>query len=138
MLWFISRDVFTVGVAVTRESLTLAHVRSYVIAGGGEYLARCLTGLGPTSTASGANGNLGGLYFKGNRIPNSGEKGPCTQSDIVQVRPGADTAGVINIHRCRALSTAEEGAYTCTMINSAMMNESVRFHIYLNGRSEFT
>ena len=123
---------------VTRELLTLADVSSYVIADSGNFLARCLTGLGPTSTGSGANGDLGGLYFKGNRIPNSGEQGPCTQSDIVQVRPGATTAGVINIHRCRALGTAEEGVYTCTMMNSSMMNQSVRFHVYLYARSEFT
>ena len=131
--------VFTVGVAVTRSTLTLtlADVRSYVIVSSdAPYIARCLTGLGPSSNNNGANALLGGFYFNSNMIPNSGESASCS-SDKIQVRPGADTAGVINIHRCQALGTAEEGIYTCTMMNSSMMDQSVRFHIYLNGRSEF-
>ena len=139
-LWFIYGDVFTVGVAVTRSTLTLtlADVRSYVIVSSdAPYIARCLTGLGPSSNNNGANALLGGYYFNGNMIPNSGESASCS-SDKIQVRPGADIAGVINIHRCQALGTAEEGIYTCTMMNSSMMDQSVRFHIYLDGRSEFT
>ena len=137
--WFITRRVFTVGVVLTRESLTLDHVTSYVTAGNGEFLARCLTGLGPTSTSPNANGALGGLYFNGNKVPNSGESASCPRrTNGIQVRPGATTAGVTNFHRCGTLSTAHEGVYTCTMMNSTMMRESVRFHIYLNGRSEFT
>ena len=131
------RGVCTVGVAVTRTSLTLADVSSYVIVSSdAPYIARCLTGLGPNSTHNGANSLLGGLYFNGTMIPNSGESASCGSSDIVKVRPDTDTAGVINIHRCEALGSDEEGIYTCTMMNSSMMEQSVRFHIYLNGRSE--
>ena len=132
------RDVFTVGVVVTKDSLTLANVRSYVISGGGApFLARCLTGLGPNGTTNGANGDLGGLYFNDTMIPNSGEQANCSGlTGIIQIRPGSTTAGVTNFHQCGSLNTDNEGVYTCTMINSAMMNESVRFNIYLNGRSE--
>ena len=154
LLWFMYRGVFTVGVAVTEviytgntiSSQALASSNaltdySYVNARGGNpngatLLARCLTGLGPNGTNDGANGVLGGLYFKGTMISNSGELGPCTTSDVIQVRPGGGIAGVTNILQCAAFTTDNEGVYTCTMMNSSMMNQSVRFHIYLNGRSE--
>ena len=136
------RGVFTVGVAVTHTSLTLADALtdySYVNAKDGDlngvWLARCLTGLGPSSTSNGANGALGGFYFNGNMITNSGEGGPCS-SNVIQVRPGGGVAGVTNAHQCGVFSTAVEGVYTCAMRNSSMMNESVRFGIYFSGRSE--
>ena len=153
LLWFMYRGVFTVGVAVTEVmyntdgtarsyALTSANALtdySYISARGGDpngaHLVRCLTGLGPTSTSNGANGALGGLYFNGNMIPNSGEQASCS-SDVIQVRPGGGIAGVTNIHQCEAFSTAVEGIYTCTMMNSSMMNESVRFGVYFTGRSE--
>ena len=41
LLWFMYRGIFTVGVVVTKDCLTLANVCSYVIAGGGApFLAR--------------------------------------------------------------------------------------------------
>ena len=143
LLWFMYRGVFTVGVAVTRgDAFTLNNALAdylYINASNGNpkgvQLARCLTGLGPTNTSNGANGALGGLYFNGTMIPNSGEQGPCS-SDVIQVRPGGSVAGVTNIHQCGAFSTAAEGVYTCTMINSSMMNQSVRFGVYFIGRSE--
>ena len=133
------RGVFTVGVVITRDVLTLANVRSYVTArsgtGRGNFIARCLTGLGPTDISRNANNNLGGLYFYGNMIPNSSESASCG-SDVIQARPGSTIAGVINFHQCQQFTTDNEGVYTCTMINSAMMNQSVRFGIYFTGRSE--
>ena len=135
------KDIFTIGIVLIRGntfSYTGARANySYVSINAGnsrtEYLTRCFTGLGP----SGNNGNgvLGGLYFKGNRIPN--EQSICTSGgSIIQVEPGAGTAGVFNIHQCRQFTTAAEGVYTCILMNSAMMNESVKFGIYFNGRSE--
>ena len=143
--------LFTVGVAVTKvtyntdgriHSSTLNSANaltdySYIIARDGDpngapLLARCLTGLGPSGNS---NSVVGGLYFNGSMIPNSGEQGPCS-SDVIQVRPGGSIAGVINFHQCKTFTTAVEGIYTCTMMNSSMMDESVRFGIYLNGRSE--
>ena len=145
LLWFMYRGVFTVGVAVTRNSFTNAADfltgYSYVNAIDnpgieGFLLARCLTGLGPNGTNNDANGVLGGWYFiNGTMIRNSDESASCG-SGVIQARPGAKTAGVSNIRQCKAFSTSVEGIYTCTMMNSSMMNQSVRLGIYLNGRSE--
>ena len=146
LLWFMYRGVFTVGVAVTRtlqnNNLIPANALtdySYINARDGDpdgaLVARCVTGLGPDGTSNGANGVLGGLYFNGNMIPNSGEQAICS-SDVIQVRPGGTLAGVTNIRQCEAFSTSVEGIYTCTMMNSSMVDQSVRFGIYYNGRSE--
>ena len=93
-------------------------------------IASCMTGLGPNKYN--INGVLGGLYFKGERIPNREE---CS-SAIVQPIPSTGNAGIININQCGLFSTTAEGVYTCTMMNSAMLNESVRFGVYFTGRSE--
>ena len=108
-------------------------------------LAHCITELGFSyihiSTIAGANDILSGLYFNGTMIADRG-KGGCAikfSSDILQVRPGGTIAELTNIlvHQCREYTTAkEESVYTCAMMNSLMMNNSVRFVIYLNGRSE--
>ena len=146
LLWFMYRGVFTVGVAVTNatqnSNLNSANELtdySYINARDGNpsgaLLARCLTGLGPTSTSNGANGALGGLYFNGNMIPNSGEQGPCGP-DVIQVRPGGSISGVTNFYQCQTFTTDNEGVYTCTMMNSSMIEESVRFGIYLSTRGE--
>ena len=137
---YIEKCIFTIGAAVTPgsniSSVNIATDYSRITARDGDsngvMLARCLTGLGPSGND---NGVLGGLYYNGIRIPNGGEQGPCA-SDVIQVRPGSNNAGVINIHQCGAISTAVEGIYTCTMMNSSMMNQSVRFGMYFSGRSE--
>ena len=140
--WFMYRVVFTVGVVVTRRSLTLADALtdySYINNKHGNALrariARCLTGLAPTDTNNGANGDLGGLYFNGTMIPNSDESSSCG-TDVILVRPGATAAGVINIEQCGEFTIHNEGIYTCTMMTSSIMDQSVRFGIYLNGRCE--
>ena len=136
----------TVGVAVTsalqNSNLIPANAitdYSYINARDGDpdgaLIARCLTGLGPTSTSTNANGALGGLYFNGTMILNSDEGASCS-SDVIQVRPGVTIAGVTNFHQCEAFSTSVEGIYTCTMMNSSMMVQSVRFGVYFTGRSE--
>ena len=140
------RGVFTVGVALTRNSLTDATDflidYSYVYASGfpdsGVLLARCVTGLGPTGTSNNANSDLGGWYFNGTMIPNSDVNQGCGSAAVgaIQARPGLNTAGVINLRQCDPFTIALEGIYTCTMMNSAGMNQSVRLGIYLNGRSE--
>ena len=140
------RGVFTVGVAVTdatqnsnlistNELTDYSYINARSGTGNGNLLARCLTGLGPAETTNGANGLLGGLYFKGTMISNSGESASCS-SVVIQVRPGSTLAGVTNFHQCQTFTTNNEGVYTCAMMNSAMMNESVRFGIYLSTRSE--
>ena len=131
--------VITVGIAVTDLTSSLAGVLtdySYINAPGGDILiARCLTGLGPSGTSAGANGVLGGWYFDGTMIPNSGEQGPCG-TNVIQVRPGRLTAGISSIRQCGTFNTSAEGIYTCTMMNSSMMNESVRLGVYFTGRCE--
>ena len=146
LLWFMYRGVLTVGVAVTNgtsgsNALTSANALtdySYISDRGGDphgaLLARCLTGLGPTSVSNGANGALGGLYFNGSMIPNSGEQTSCS-SNVIQVRPGGGIAGVTNIRQCREFSISIEGIFTCIMMNSSMMDQSVRFGVYFSGRS---
>ena len=138
LLWLIA--FFTIGIAVTHgstiSSANIVDGYSYISARDGDSsgvtLACCLTGLGPSGNN---NGVLGGVYYSGNRIPNSGEQGPCA-SDVIQVRPGSNNAGVIKIHQCGAFSTAVEGIYTCAMMNSSLMYQSVRFGVYFSGRSE--
>ena len=157
LLWFMYRGVFTIGVAVTQvmyntdgsqrsNALNSANTLtdySYINArdspGGasGEQVARCVTGLGPNGTDNDANDILGGLYFNGNKITAVTPPPSCLSiSEVIQVRLGTGTAGVFNFHQCRQFTTAAEGVYTCALINSAMMNESVRFGIYFTGRSE--
>ena len=151
------RGVFTVGVAVTQVMYNADGTRgsnalnsanaltdySYINAtdspsgGSGDQVARCVTGLGPNGTGSDANDILGGLYFNGNKITVVTPPPSCLDiSEVIQVRLGTSLAGVFNFHQCRQFTTAAEGVYTCTMMNSSMMNESVRFGIYLSGRSE--
>ena len=156
LLWFMNRGVFTVGVAVTqvmynadgtRDSNALNSANaltdySYIYArnspgDNGAQIARCVTGLGPNGTSSHANDILGGLYFNGNKIPALAPPTSCSDnSEMIQARLGGSLAGVFNFQQCGSLTTAAEGVYTCALMNSAMMNESVRFGIYFNGRSE--
>ena len=142
------RGVFTVGVAVTRNSLTDADDfltdYSYIYASNGPgvsgvLLARCLTGLSPTGTDRNANAELGGWYFNRTMIPNSDVTQGCGNPaavGVIQARPGLTTAGVSNLRQCRTFTIALEGIYTCTMMNSSMMNQSVRLGVYFNGRGE--
>ena len=152
LLWFMYRCVFTVGVAVTRNSLTDATDfltdYSYVYAsdspGSGALLARCLTGLGPNDTDNNANSDLGGWHFNGNMIPNSDLFQDCGSPaannnpavGAIQARPGATAAGVINLRQCDPFTIALEGIYTCTMMTSSMTDQSVRLGVYITGRSE--
>ena len=146
LLWFMYRGVFTVGVAVTRNSLTDAddflsdysYIHASYSPGNGFLLARCLTGLGPTGTNVSANRDLGGWYFNGTMIPNSGVHNECDDPPVgaIQARPGVITAGVINLRQCDPFTIALEGIYTCTVMNSSMMNQSVSLRMYFTGRSE--
>ena len=143
------RDILTVGIALIgvmpsmipgmRDNNAIVSANaltdySYVNARDGNVnnvrLARCVTGLGPSGNDNGA---LGGLYFNNNRIPN----GRCSSS-IIQPRPANidSRVGVINILQCGEFSTANEGVYTCTIRNSSMMDQSIRFGVYFTRRSE--
>ena len=138
------RGVFTVGIAligvtdnndiVSANALSdYSYVNARVNVTSGTQIARCVTGLGPSAPDN--NSAVGGVYFNGSRIPNVA----CSDSSspIIRQQPaGLNSLGVINIVQCATLTTAIEGIYTCIMMNSSMMNESIRFAVYLPGRSE--
>ena len=149
LLWFMYRGVFTVGIALIEVMVSNGVVNNSVVSANviTDYsyvndrsdnkgqLTRCVTGLGPNGTDD--NSALGGVYFNGNRIPYV----PCSgSSTIVQLQPGplnnAVGVGVINAVQCRAFSAAAEGIYTCIMMNSSMISESIRFGVYFTGRSK--
>ena len=97
-------------------------------------ILRCLSGLGP----SGRNNNavLGGWYFDGNQIPLPGRDGQCR--DVFEVRSAnvRKYPGVINLYLCKRLTFNTEGVYSCIMMNSSMMNQTMRVGVYFSGRSE--
>ena len=139
------RGVFTVGIAligvidnndiVSANALTdYSYVNARVSIPMSTQIARCVTELGPSTPDD--NSAVGGVYFNGNRIPNVA----CSDSSspIIRQQPSGlnNLVGVINIVQCTTLTTAVEGLYTCIMMNSSMMNESIRFGVYFTTRSE--
>ena len=138
--------VFTVGIALIRimsstsdNAIVSANAisnYSYVNARNSDYtdvqIARCVTGLGPNGTDD--NTALGGCYFNGTRMPFVG----CNDnaSAIIQPRVSGEWAGVINIVECRDFTTDVEGVYTCMLLNSLMIHESIKFGVYFSGRCE--
>ena len=98
-------------------------------------IARCVTGLGPSNTDD--NSAVGGVYFNGNGVTGV-SCGDSLSPIIRQSAAGLNNLGVINVVQCmdREFSTSVEGIYTCTMMNSSMMNESIRFGVYFMERSE--
>ena len=140
------RGVITVGVVVTRamgadNCLVSAnaiddysHVNARDSAPYSGQIARCVTGLGPSNGND--NGDIGSVSFNGTNLPFDICRGITPD---VQPRGATNLntgVGVINIGQCRALTTTAEGIYTCTMINSSMVYQSVRFGVYFTGRSE--
>ena len=103
---------------------------------GSDYsILRCVSGLGPSG--SGSNTGLGGWYFNGAQlfVPSGGSgcEGP-----VVEVRgaSGRKYPGIINLYLCGTLTIAEEGIYSCIMMNSSMMEQTMRVGVYLSGRSK--
>ena len=140
------RGVFTVGIAVSRTepvsggnaiiSARALTDYSYISArdsgvGSGVQISRCVTGMGPSATED--NSDLGGVYFNGNRLAFEACHG---SSRVVHPRAaGFGNPGIINIIQCSTSFTTDvEGIYTCTMINSSMMEQSFRFGVYFAGR----
>ena len=148
LLWFMYRGVFTVGIALIKVMVSDYTIDNAIVSANAitDYsyvndrsdnnvqLTRCATGLGPNGTDD--NTAVGGVYFNGSRIPDVG----CGDSSLLTVRlqsPSLNNAvGVINTFQCRTFSTAVEGIYTCIMMNSSMMSDSIRFGVYLTERSE--
>ena len=94
-------------------------------------IARCLTGLGPLDNND--NNVLGELNFNGTRVPN----GECGDHESVIQSNGASTlVGVIDLFQCGTFSPTEEGVYSCLILNSSLMYQSMKIGIYFNGRSK--
>jgi len=101
---------------------------------------RCVSGLGPSGLGpSGPSGRdlniaLGGWYFKEAKIPVNTR---CSGSAFdVSGAPVRRFPGVINLYQCGTFTTTEEGVYSCIMMNSSMMNQTLRVGIYFSGRSK--
>jgi len=97
-----------------------------------DVIAVCATGLGPTS---GNNNELGGWYFKGEQIPNMGCSDRIIQPNGANI---SDIVGAIKLNKCRTLNftTSAEGVYSCIMLNSSMMNQTMKLGVYFTGRGE--
>ena len=93
-------------------------------------VARCVTGLGPDGND---NTVLGGWYFKGSFIPNR-----ICGGSVIQQHGALKTSdvGVVDLFQCETFSTNAEGVYTCMIINSSRMEQSMRLGVYFNGRSK--
>ena len=96
---------------------------------------RCATGLGPSTNKS--NTALGGWYLNGNPILIPGGNPICGYG-VLEVRGanGRRYPGVNNLYLCRTFTTTEEGVYSCIMMNSSMMEQTMRVGVYFIGRSE--
>ena len=97
-------------------------------------ILRCASGLGPSGSDS--NTALGGWYFNGIKIPVP-NRTLC--NDVVFEVHGANVKnypGVINLYLCGTFTTTEEDVYSCIMMNSSMMNQTMRVGVYFSGRSE--
>ena len=98
-------------------------------------ILRCATGLGPSGSDS--NTILGGWYFNGAQLFAPSGDTFC-EGIVFEVR-GANSRrhpGVINLYLRGTFATTEEGVYSCIMMNSSMMNQTIRVGVYLNGRSK--
>ena len=98
-------------------------------------VARCVSGLGPTSSDD--NTALGIWYFNGAPLTYRLCEQPVVnpiQSRIAGLR---NFVGVINLWQCvSSLTPSAEGVYTCVILDSSMMNQTTRLGVYFSGRSE--
>ena len=97
-------------------------------------LARCVTGLGPTGTDD--NTALGIWYFNGAQLPYGLCEPPIV--DVVQSQAVnlSDHIGVVNLQQCGPFSITAEGVYTCVILDSSMISQTMRLGVYFSGRSE--
>ena len=60
------------------------------------------------------------------------------EGPVFEVRgaAGGKYPGVINLYLCGTFTTTEEGVYSCIIMNSSMMNQTMRVGVYFSGRSE--
>ena len=94
-------------------------------------LFRCVSGLGPRN--GNTNDVIGDLYFNHTLLTKRICNGLLQAEGAVPVN---SNPGVLNARLCGNLSTSTEGVYTCTIMNSSMVYQSLRVGVYFTGRSE--
>ena len=94
---------------------------------------RCATGLGPPGANT--NTDMGGWYFNGAQISVGSN---CGGDHVFAVFEESNRLfpGGISLILCRAFTTTDEGIYSCIMMNSAMMAQTMRIGVYFSRRSE--
>ena len=101
-------------------------------------ILRCATGLGPSGSDS--NAVRGGWYFNGVQVFIPPEGPGCEHNGgrvfVLRAAIGSRYPGVINLYLCEIFTTTEEGVYSCIMMNSSMMEQTMRVGVYFSGRSE--
>ena len=62
----------------------------------------------------------------------------CLGPEILEARGARvrDFPGVLNLYLCFTFTTTEEGIYECSIMNSSMIEETMRVGVYIGGRSE--
>ena len=98
-------------------------------------LLRCASGLGPSQRDG--NTALGGWYFNNVQVHRPYGYNYCS-GPVFEMRgaSGRRYPGVLNFYLCKTFTATEEGVYSCIMMNSSMMNQTMRVGVYLSGRSE--
>ena len=96
-------------------------------------LFSCTTGLGPIASGLNTNDGIGDLYYNNISLTNGTCNGfvKAIGAKNMILRPG-----VLNIKTCGNITTSTEGIYTCRLMNSSMMYQSVSVGVYFSGRSE--
>ena len=99
-------------------------------------LFRCVSGLGPSRNNT--NNVIGDIYFK--NAPLTASVNNCNRFVLATgARNIKQFPGVYNARVCENASnftTSAEGVYTCTLMNSSMLYQSMRVGLYFRGRSK--
>ena len=96
-------------------------------------ILRCTTGLEPSGAFNVTM--LGGWYFNRTRIPFRTSCG----ASVFSARAENDVLlfpGLVNLDLCGTFTTTEEGVYSCIMMNSALIEQTMRVGVYFSGRSK--
>ena len=98
-------------------------------------VARCVSGLGPTSSDD--NTALGIWYFNGAPLPYGLCEDPVINEIQSRIAGLRNFVGVFGLWQCiPSLTPAAEGVYTCVILDSSMMNQTRRLGVYFGRRSE--
>ena len=99
-------------------------------------LFRCVSGLGPSRNKT--NNMIGNIYFKNASLTanenNCNRFVRATGASNIKQFPGVYNARVCE--NASNFTTSAEGIYTCRLMNSSMMYQSMRIGLYFRGRSK--